>query len=172
MTRFIEWQHFRQPLLWFGTLTVTASATAYTIGVLFEKYVLEAFQHKPAADTIQMMVALVATSVAWVLLGVLFSACLVTRVRDDAVVIRFFPFARELRVPVHRIRGARLHAYRPIADFGGWGIRDQEGLKSYTVSGDRGVMLTLDDGGEILLGSQRPNGLLTGLGSVGIPTGD
>jgi hypothetical protein len=52
-----------------------------------------------------------------------------------------------------------VQTYRPIRDYGGWGIRYGRGGKAYNVSGNRGVMLELSDGQKLLIGSQRPEEL-------------
>jgi len=46
--------------------------------------------------------------------------------------------------------------YRPILDYGGWGIRiTRDGERVLNARGDRGVRLHLADGSKILIGSQR-----------------
>ena len=45
--------------------------------------------------------------------------------------------------------------YRPIRDYGGWGIRFGRNGMAYNMSGDRGVVLKLKNGKRILIGSQR-----------------
>ncbi len=47
--------------------------------------------------------------------------------------------------------------YRPIREFGGWGIRyGGGGRKAYTVRGDCGVEFRLTSGRKVLFGSARP----------------
>lgn len=51
--------------------------------------------------------------------------------------------------------------YRPILDYGGWGIRWAPGKGwAYTVRGNLGVQLELSDGKRLLVGSQSPEGLV------------
>lgn len=45
--------------------------------------------------------------------------------------------------------------FRPILDHGGWGIRFRKNLTAYTVSGNKGVRITLSSGRKIILGSQK-----------------
>jgi hypothetical protein len=50
--------------------------------------------------------------------------------------------------------------YRPILDYGGWGIRiGRDGERVLNARGDRGVRLELADGTKLLIGSQRPEEL-------------
>ena len=51
-------------------------------------------------------------------------------------------------------------SYRPIADYGGWGIRaGRDGERVLNARGNRGVRLELADGTRLLIGSQRPEEL-------------
>jgi hypothetical protein len=70
-------------------------------------------------------------------------------------------------VPIYRrvvqvtdIVGFRVLQYRPILDYGGWGIRaGRDGERVLNARGDRGVLLELCDGSKLLIGSQRPEEL-------------
>jgi hypothetical protein len=46
--------------------------------------------------------------------------------------------------------------YRPILEYGGWGIRMGKNGKAYTVSGDRGVRFVFTDKKKLLIGTQNP----------------
>ena len=77
-----------------------------------------------------------------------------TEVRRDGLYIRFKPFHRDWVVfEFMRIKKAELNIYNPLRDYGGWGIRYGSKGKAYNVSGNRGVLLTLDDGNNVLIGS-------------------
>jgi len=80
-------------------------------------------------------------------------------VREDALYVRFVPL-RTRRIPYSSILRCEACAYRPIRDYGGWGIR-WGGRRNwaYTMRGDRGVRLTLDGGHRLLVGSQTPEDL-------------
>jgi hypothetical protein len=50
--------------------------------------------------------------------------------------------------------------YRPIADYGFWGVRSgRDGEHALCARGNRGVRLFLNDGTRLLIGSQRPEAL-------------
>ena len=50
--------------------------------------------------------------------------------------------------------------YRPLRDFGGWGIRFGPSGGAYTVSGNQGVQLVFKNGKRLLIGSQYPDRLV------------
>jgi len=85
---------------------------------------------------------------------------LITEVREDGIYIRFVPFHRRSRkIPFKDLKEYQVRTYRPILDYGGWGIRCGLKGKAYTVSGNRGVQLELTSGERLLVGSQRPEEL-------------
>jgi hypothetical protein len=57
-----------------------------------------------------------------------------------------------------------VRTYRPIRDYGGWGIRYGRNGKAYNVSGNRGVMLEFSHGQKLLIGSQKPGDLANAIG--------
>lgn len=97
-----------------------------------------------------------------VLLGVAWLAAfarLDIAVTRTSVEIRWFPFARR-SVDLEQILRAEAVTYRPLRQFGGWGIRiGTQGARAYSMSGDRAVALTLDDGTQLYLGSLEPAAL-------------
>jgi hypothetical protein len=63
-------------------------------------------------------------------------------------------------VSIPEIRRYHVVQYRPIADYGGWGIRaGRDGERVLNARGNRGVRLELSDGTRLLIGSQRPEEL-------------
>jgi len=76
------------------------------------------------------------------------------------------------RVALSNIARAQAVVYRPIRDYGGWGIRGFGNRRAWNVRGDRGVLLVRRDGSTLLIGSQRPRELLSALARAGVPTED
>ena len=84
---------------------------------------------------------------------------MITEVGGDGLYIRFFPLTKRV-ILYKQIESCRSRTYRPLAEFGGWGIRwGWKSGKAYNVSGNRGVQVVLADGRKILIGSQRPDEL-------------
>ena len=60
-------------------------------------------------------------------------------------------------VPFSEIEGMEPVTYRPLMEFGGWGIRFAGGGKrAWTVSGNQALILHLKDGTRLYLGSRHP----------------
>jgi hypothetical protein len=67
-------------------------------------------------------------------------------------------------VPIGTVCRIEVVTYRPIADFGFWGIGSgRDGERALTARGNRGVRLELHDGTKLLIGSQRPEALALAL---------
>src|SRR5262249_5098829 len=87
-----------------------------------------------------------------------FGVRLVTEVRDGALFVRLAPLPFR-RIPLEAIRSAEVVTYRPLRDYGGWGIRYGWNGTAYTAQGNRGVQLVLANGRRVLIGSQTPEAL-------------
>lgn len=148
-TLFEENQSFRQPWLW--ALLVT------TLAVLF----------------VATLLATEGQAVSWVVLAVvlaiavlMYSIRLTVQVDTKAVCIRFFPLWKKT-IPLGDILRWEARTYRPLLEYGGWGIRYTLGRGwAYNVSGNQGVQLELANGQRILIGSQRAEELAGAIGDA------
>ena len=85
-----------------------------------------------------------------------YSIRLRAEVRDDGIYVEMWPIHRSpRRIPWDEIERYESRRYRPIREFGGWGIRWAPGRIAYTVSGDRGVWIERTNGRSVLVGSRR-----------------
>ncbi|MEO0670049.1 MAG: hypothetical protein AAFZ99_19200 [Pseudomonadota bacterium] len=106
----------------------------------------------------------------WMLLGgtAVFLAALVamsrmqTEVTADSVDISMFYLISE-SIPHAQITEHQVLEYRPLREFGGWGLRYGSSGRAYSMSGSEGVRLVLDDGSQITLGSQNAEALASAI---------
>lgn len=117
---------------------------------------------------------------AWVWLAVLLGVAalvavaglrLTTSVTRQELAVGYGPLY-SVRVPLTEIARAEALVYRPIRDYGGWGVRGSRRHRALNVRGDRGILITRRDGTTLLVGSQRPRELLEALSAVGVTTED
>lgn len=93
-------------------------------------------------------------------------AQLTVTVTATSVRIRWSILARR-EIPRSDIVSAEAITYHPMREFGGWGIRiGREGARSYSMSGDRAVELTLTNGKRVLLGSLDAESLAAAINHV------
>ena len=156
-TIFREVQRFTQPWLW--ALVIIAAGFAWFAFI----YELFGSLSEGGEDGEIWITALV-----WVLVGLgmpaLFLFCrLVVEVRRDGLYYRYHPFHRRTHhIARDQIKTAAARTYRPIAEYGGWGLRGawkKGGGSAYNVYGNRGLQLELANGKRILFGSQRADEL-------------
>ena len=57
--------------------------------------------------------------------------------------------------------------YRPLRDFGGWGLRFRGNRRAWTARGDAAVVLRMADGTELYVGSDRPHRLEERIRTIG-----
>jgi hypothetical protein len=94
-----------------------------------------------------------------------------TTVATDAVTVRF-GFLYRVRIPFSEIAHAEAVSYRPVRDYGGWGIRGFGRRRALNTRGNQGVLVTRANGSTILIGSQKPRELLAALARGGVRTED
>ena len=124
-----------------------------SVWAMFQQLVMGSpFGNNPAPDYVLVVLVVI---VGGGLPLFMYSIGLDTEVRDCGVCIRFRPFHQEWVVfGFDSIRKAEASTYSPLRDYGGWGIRYGRKGKAYNVSGDKGVLLMLTDGKNVLIGSK------------------
>ena len=145
-----EVQRFRHPTLW---LILGGVAALLWVATLTQLVLGRPFGDRPASDAELL--------VGWFVFGaglplLFWFIGLVTEVGAAGVRVRFVPFPGRL-IRWQAIADVRVVRYRPLRDFGGWGLRWGWGRRqAYTVSGDQGVELVLRSGWRVVIGSQTP----------------
>ena len=150
---FREVQRNRQWWLWAVVLTPCA-LVGY--GAVLQLVFGKPWGTRPMSDAgLVLLCVFLAAVIVW-----LYKMRLVTQVRAEGLTVQFEWVWRPRLIPLDAIHSYRVVTYRPIADYGGWGIRyGFNGGTAYTSSGKRGVQLEFDDGKRFLIGSQRPEEL-------------
>lgn len=138
-------------------------------GAYQQLYLHRPFGNRPMSDralaifTISMLVFVVAMALLF------FKMRLTTRVDAQQIHVRMLPFLNR-RIPRDRVARWEPCTYRPILDYGGWGIRYSWRKKgwAYNISGNRGLRLELTSGKRLLIGSRRPEEFAAALaGAIG-----
>ncbi len=164
MTEIVLFEERQHPAAWTRALVLSAPAVPL-YGVVRQIVLGQPFGAKPMSNTGLALLAAGMTAMS----AALWNLELVTQVRRGEVRIRFWPFARR-RIPIDEIVSYEVRTYRPIREYGGWGVRYGFGGTAYNMSGNRGVQLELADGKRVLIGSQRPEELAAALGAAGAVT--
>jgi hypothetical protein len=96
-----------------------------------------------------------------VIFALFFIIKLETRITTNAIFFRFYPFQIKFRkITKDEINHLDLVQFRPIRDFGGWGIRmGSEVDWAYTIAGNKGLKVFNNSGKVILIGTQKSDEL-------------
>jgi len=103
----------------------------------------------------------------WVVYLRLVTVRLVTEVREGELAVAMRGLWRARRIPLGEIKSAKTVSYDPERDYGGYGIRTTRSGTAYIAGGNGGVRLELAKGGMVLIGSERPEELLSAIEAHG-----
>ncbi|MCK5051480.1 MAG: hypothetical protein KAS53_07110 [Candidatus Cloacimonetes bacterium] len=155
-----EVQQFRQIWIWcFIVLLAVIGWYSFFQQIVFGK----SFGNNPAPDSVMW--------ITWIALGIgipllFYCVKLTVEVNKNRTHIRFFPLYSRI-IPFKDLNSYKVSQYRPISDYGGWGIRwSSEKGWAYNVSGNLGVELELSNGKRLLIGSQNPEKLIQMIGEA------
>lgn len=149
---FQEVQYFRQPLLW----VIVGGVSLLLLGSGIALLVASRMTSPALLRGVGAILLLLGIAIP----TILYSTNLTTEVRSEGIFTKFFPLQMSYQqLPLQGLRSHTVRDYRPLGEFGGWGIRYGRSGKALTVSGDRGVQLVYGDGTAVLIGSQRAEDL-------------
>lgn len=139
---FYEIQQFRQKWIWTILLIV--------LFVLFLPII---------SGVVSILLGVILILTGFCFIWLFYSMKLITEIKGDSIHIKFSPFTTQI-IPFSEIIKYEIRQYRPIIEYGGWGIRFNRSGKAYTVSGNIGIQIQLSAGKGILIGTQQPNEFL------------
>jgi hypothetical protein len=99
----------------------------------------------------------------WLVYLRLVTVRLVTEVRTGELAVAMRGLWGARRIPLGEIKSVKTVTCDPVRDYGGYGIRTTRSGKAYTAGGNRGVRLELARGGTVLIGSERPEELVSAI---------
>jgi hypothetical protein len=95
-------------------------------------------------------------------------ANLITDVSKEGITVKYIPFHRTSRFYAwDTIQSVIVRQYRPLREYGGWGLQGTEKNRALSACGDMGLQLVFKNGNKLLIGTQKPDELLAILTSLG-----
>lgn len=156
---FHEEQQFRQPWLWLLLLATTITIGGIFIyGMYIQLYLGLPWGDSPMSDSMLVIVSALSISLTAGLTLLFLKLKLITEVNSAGIHIRFYPLTSKT-IRLDDITSCKARTYKPIREYGGWGIRIGRNGKAYNVYGNRGVQLEFADALPMLIGSQRSEDL-------------
>lgn len=156
---FAERQAFRQVWIWI----LLIPGFLLTLFGLFHPEL----SGKPAAeDTLPVLSRILLALVPLAVAAFMYVLRLETEIRPDGIRVRFFPFHTSFRhYPWEDISQYGIRTYRPLSEYGGWGLRTGffgRGT-AYNVSGNKGLQLEMTNGKKLLIGTAKPEEMAAAL---------
>ncbi|QQT28047.1 MULTISPECIES: hypothetical protein [Sphingobacterium] len=148
-SKFNEVQSFSQWWLWISLLAlfipIYSTGASLSFSQNWYKMLLEILTYVPFY--------------IWLAVVVFFAMIMLrTEISDNGVYVDFKPFLWNKTYRFEDIRSYKVVKYS-IFDYGGWGMRISSSGVAYTTKGKYGLKLTLKNGKQILIGTQRPEEL-------------
>ena len=149
MVTFREVQYMRH-VRWLMLLILGISAWMWW-GFIQQIVLGKPWGNKPSPDWMMWLL--------WLIIGIGFPLAfyqmrLIVEINEDQVSVRYVPLKRT-SILISDIEAVEARTYKPLREYGGWGIRGSSQRRAYNVSGNHGVELTLYDGRKIMIGSQK-----------------
>ncbi len=163
-----EIQRFRQPWIWI----ILAAMWIMTVGVFGSGLYQQIWLGKPFGNSPMSDQALIVTFILTFLLVtglnvLLATARLMIHIDKRLISYRFAPFHRDFRrIAWNNVREAEVVTYRPIRQYGGWGIRLGKEGKAFNVSGNKGLQLVMNNGERLLIGTSNEKELTAFLSGI------
>jgi hypothetical protein len=158
---FKETQKFSQWWIWLIMLL--------TIGILI--FVLFQIMNGQGSKENSLPLVIIVSSGLFIIVStvILFvNMRLETQIRKDGVYVRFFPFHLSFKEYTwEKISKSFVRQYRPIVEYGGWGLRLGLAGRAFNVSGDKGLQLEFNDNKKLLIGTNKPEELTETLKRIG-----
>ena len=165
---FEEVQQFRQAWVWVITLPSSLLVLGIFAWGVYKQILLgRPWGDRPMPDAQLILASIFGSALAVGLPWLFHHMRLVVRVAGGYLQVRFFPFVNRT-IPIEQIVHWEARTYRPIREYGGWGIRygGKRRGRAYTVSGNFGVQIELKNGERLLIGSRRADDLVGSLEQV------
>ena len=144
---FSETQKFKQWWIWLLLLGLNGTTL---FGIYQQLFLDQQFGNKPLSD-----VSLIITGIFISIITIIFLLFkLETHIKEDGIYVRFFPIHISFRFYTwESISKLEVREYKPIREYGGWGIRGFGKNRALNVSGNIGLQLEFKDGKKLLIGT-------------------
>jgi hypothetical protein len=158
---FSEKQCFRQWWLWL-IISVTASVSIipFLIGIYTQEVLGKNFGNNPGSTELFVFVLILNILLVGGLILLMVRLQLTVEVRNNGLWFKFPPLSPKWKsFKKEDIAKFEIRVYRPVSEYGGWGIKGTRKNRAFNVSGNVGLQLYLKDGRKVLFGTQQKQGI-------------
>jgi len=153
-TEFVEIQRFTQRWLWVLLIfTMLILVSVFAHGFVEQLVFGRPWGDRPVSDGMLVLTGSAVILFSMGMVYLFYSLRLITEARKDGLYIRFYPLWGKL-IPYSSIQHCAARTYKPLSEYGGWGIKYGRSGWAYNIVGNKGVQLVLEGGKRIMVGSQ------------------
>jgi hypothetical protein len=170
--KYVEVQRFRQIWIWLAMIWVAAICLYFGLRGFYIQIVLgQPWGEMPMSDAGMIFFTLLMLAIGLGIPAIFFTASLKTEIDRDSIRFSFRPFLFKTRsFRWSEIRQAHVRRYKPLLEYGGWGIRFGLSGRAYNVSGNMGLQIEFRSGKKLLIGTRKPEELRKFLEKEILPT--
>lgn len=148
MITYKETQRFTQLYIWLPLIFSFIMVTTVTLVTLSKK------ENPQNMDYFSLGGPLIV-----LLTGYLLYLCkLEVEITPQFVRVKLFPFTKWKEYSWKSIQSAYVRTYKPLSEYGGWGIKGSRTNRAYNISGNKGLQLVFTDK-KVLIGSNQTDKL-------------
>src|SRR4030042_7172884 len=165
---FHEEQDYRGTWMYYLVMGISILTIFLFVWALYQQlYLGMPLGENPASDKVLMIISMFAILIMVSIIWLIAYMKLIVKVNRENIYIRYYPFIKKT-IPFSIIKSFELRTYRPIIEYGGWGIRVGLFLKgnAYNVKGNVGMQLYFQNRKPLLIGTQNGEEFLNTLNRV------
>jgi len=156
---FKEEQSFRQSFIpWIMLAAIVLLIGSFAVGFYQQLYLGRPYGDEPMSNNGLIWSSILTFLFLSAIFIFILSGVLVTEIWTDGIRFRFTPFIRKVKhIPLSEIASAEVTKYRPIMEFGGWGVRKRFLTRktAYNISGRIGLRVIKKNGSQVMFGTQK-----------------
>lgn len=146
---FEEKQRMRQ---WWLVLLVVLFTGFGTFALAYQLITGEGLGNNPPSLFGMIFIA----AFLWFLGGFFWRLELQTRIDEQGIHAKFWPFFGWRSWTWAELQAVSVRTYKPLLEYGGWGLRYGFQGWAYNIAGNKGIQLSFAGGKRLLVGTQKP----------------
>lgn len=154
-----EEQSFRQSFIpWIMLVAILFLMGGISVSFYHQLYLGRPYGNEPMSNNDLIWSSIISIVVMTTAFILILSGRMVTEIWTDGIRFNFSPFIRKMRhIPLADITSVEVAKYRPIVEFGGWGLRKRllSRKTAYNISGRIGVRVIKKNGRQVMLGTRQ-----------------
>lgn len=153
MKTFSETQRMPRPWIPLLFLLIWLSFVAFVFYVIHEQFMNgRPIGDEPMSNTQFIFFAIIMNIILAFMFLLSLKTSLSIFIDNNGIRFEMPPFKKSTTLGFPGISQAYIRKYRPISEYGGWGIRGLWRVKAYNVSGRYGIQVIMKNGRKLLIG--------------------